>query len=715
MYEKSIYHTKEVLASLYQISRLTTATNGRDDLIRIVLETIINGLQYDRVALYLLKEGTSILEGVSNVGCQVNIKGLKYDLYRDACVETRVVNSGEIIFIKEGCDYPFYTTVDLKRNEALKRTCCVLLPIFTNQGVVGTMLADRSQSRKDIDQDDIEILEIFCNQIGIVVENKRLLDSNRRKILELTLLQKISRSMSEPRDLESLYQVVVREATLLGKSQGSWLHVGAEGDVLTTVAVDGCQGHDVASLYVPEQVVEVKAAGRTVYRPLSVSTGSSESAAGVLAVPLMSGRQVMGILNLLYWEPGGLAGVNVDVLDIFAAQAAKAIENVTFYRHLQEERDFRENILRSTPNSIFTLDGSLRITTCNQRAQRMFSVFGDLLQRPMVDVIQDSRFRQALVQVAEGKQSVVQLEITPEKGPFQEKFFSISITALHHDWSRQHEILVLLQDQTEKTKTDREVERMKRLAAIGQLAAGIAHEIRNPLTGMNISLDIIRDQVTESEQAASLLDGVVQEIDRLETIVSSLLEFSRTGVLEKGTIHLGPVLSQWFPPFQEQCKRCQLTADLEIVDGLPPVAGDVEKLRQVVMNLGLNALEAIEGSGTVSIRAFPISASQMAVRSSSADVSSGLLGNWLGLAIADTGAGMSEEVKERIFDPFYTTKNHGTGLGLSIVHNIIKEHDGWIEVKSEPGKGSCFTIVLPAMITEDDGQDQEDVKSNTYY
>lgn len=713
--ESSIYQTKEVLAALYQISRLSSVSDGRDDLIRTVLETIINGLQYDRVALYLLKMGTSILEGVINVGCQVSVKGIRYDLYADDCVETRVVKTGEIIMINSGCDHPFYTSIDRKRNKVLKRTNCLLLPIITKQGVIGTLLADRSYRRGDINRDDIEILEIFCNQIGIVVENLRLLESNRQKINELTMLQKISRSMSEPRDLDSLYQLIVKEANRLGKSQGCWLELKSDGSCLITVAVNGCRKIDADILDNEIQNKGLENGNHTSYRLLPMPGKDGENEVGVLTVPLTGGSEIQGILRLLYQGNTELVGVNVDVIDVFAAQAGKAIENITFYQHLQEERDFRESILRSTPNGIITVDADLLITSCNQQARRMFSSFGDLLQRPVCDVIDSFSFRQGLIEVAERQRSMVQLEVVPGKSLGKEQNLLVSITSLHQDWSREREILIMIQDQTERKKMDQEVERMKRLASIGQLAAGIAHEIRNPLTGMNISLDIIKGTVAENQQAVSLVDGVAQELDRLETIVSSLLEFSRTGVLEMQTIHLKPLLQQWFPLFREQCKRSQVMASLEMEYDLPPVRGDAEKLRQVMINLSLNALEAISGTGTITIKVGSRSSTQISSRFQPGKSSPESLQSWVEIAVIDSGAGMNEEIKERIFDPFYTTRNQGTGLGLSIVHNIVKEHDGWIDVESEPGKGSTFVVYLPVAKTEKHDRSLDDVKSNTYY
>ena len=154
---------------------------------------------------------------------------------------------------------------------------------------------------------------------------------------------------------------------------------------------------------------------------------------------------------------------------------------------------------------------------------------------------------------------------------------------------------------------------------------------------------------------------------------------------------------------------------LEMEHDLPPVKGDAEKLRQVMINLSLNALESITGPGTIVIHVRVNSSSQMASRSQLEKVPAGSGKSWIEIAVTDSGIGMNKEIKERVFDPFYTTRNQGTGLGLSIVHNIIKEHNGWIDVESEPGQGSRFAVFLPVAETQKQSRSLDDAKSNTYY
>ncbi|MCK5679438.1 GAF domain-containing protein [bacterium] len=720
-------NTKQVLTALHQISRLTMTGMSQRELERTILETISVALSYDRVALYLLREGTTLLEGVINIGCQVSVKGLKYDLESDDCVETRVVRTGEIIQIQKGVDGVCFSELDKLRNAALKRSNCVLVPVINDQGVVGTILADRSFRQEVISNEDIEILEIFCNQIGIGVENRRLNVHNQRQIESMFSLQQITRQMSEIKGLNALQQLVVSRGVKLGGAQAGWLLLNeGRGAKLTPVAVFAASIEDLWAIDIKKQLNESLVTSRALFKTaINIFTGGGSQQVGILSLPLLLGKREQGVLVLLYRELFPPANLNIDLMKLFAAQADKAMERLIFNRTLIEDRDFRESILRSSPNAIITLNSFLDITSHNRTCEKVFASLSPDWRGSIFALLDSSAFRRALTKVAGRQQSLAQIEmvqtfpssvIVGGSSGVSEKIFSVSVTSLGTVAENDRGLLVLVQDQTEKRKIDLEVGRMQRLASIGQLAAGIAHEIRNPLTGMNISLDIISNELTDQPHVGRLVTGVIGEIDRLENIVSSMLEFSRAGMLEKSWVDVKELLNGWFPIFEEQARRVDVKASLELdVSTLPAVYGDPEKLKQVVMNLGLNAIDAaLDGRGEIVV-SLVLGSSKGAgfavgARSEAAQPEQ----SWLWLKVEDYGIGMQRELIEKIYDPFFTTKNRGTGLGLSIVHSIIKEHGGRLDVESEFGSGSTFAVGLPAGEAQPSYQSVEDVKSYTY-
>jgi two-component system, NtrC family, sensor kinase len=218
----------------------------------------------------------------------------------------------------------------------------------------------------------------------------------------------------------------------------------------------------------------------------------------------------------------------------------------------------------------------------------------------------------------------------------------------------------------------------EKLASLGTLAAGVAHEINNPLTGILLYASIIN---TDKRLDPSLLpdvERVISETQRCAGIVKDLLEFSRESLPEKESIALDVVLDDVVTFFHKQPDFSKIEISKQFQSGLPPVSADLNQIRQVFMNIVINAGHAMPHGGTLEISTYL-----------SAD------GKYVCASLKDTGYGITEENLSKIFDPFFTTKSEGTGLGLSISYGIINNNGGTIEVKSTIGEGTTFTVMLP--------------------
>ncbi|HOB74718.1 MAG TPA: cache domain-containing protein [Phycisphaerae bacterium] len=226
--------------------------------------------------------------------------------------------------------------------------------------------------------------------------------------------------------------------------------------------------------------------------------------------------------------------------------------------------------------------------------------------------------------------------------------------------------------------TRRQITQSEKLASIGRLAAGIAHEINNPLTGVLTFTSLLRSKPNLDEQDRADLDLVIRETTRVRNIVRGLLDFARESHSRKEALNINEVVHQATWLLHNQKEFCEISMHEQLAEDLPLVYGDRNQLQQVVLNLALNACEAMPDGGTLTI----ISRAE---------------GEEVVLSIQDTGHGIPREDLEKIFEPFYTTKpvGKGTGLGLSVTYGILQQHGATLGVKSEIGKGSTFTVRLP--------------------
>jgi two-component system NtrC family sensor kinase len=237
-----------------------------------------------------------------------------------------------------------------------------------------------------------------------------------------------------------------------------------------------------------------------------------------------------------------------------------------------------------------------------------------------------------------------------------------------------------------------EVAQGEKLASIGVLAAGIAHELNNPLTGVLTFTSLMRKKVLEGSEDAEDLDLVIRETKRCASIIRRLLDFAREKVPVKGFFNLNQVLEDTvrFVERPASLKKIVITTDLD--PQLPQIWGDADLIKQVVMNILVNAQQAIEGAGTITV----VTRTYLAKTSQKNDEPRTPM---VELAIKDTGCGIPEVNMQRIFDPFFTSKEvgKGTGLGLSVSYGIVKAHGGEIKVASVVGQGTTFRILLPVM------------------
>ncbi len=254
----------------------------------------------------------------------------------------------------------------------------------------------------------------------------------------------------------------------------------------------------------------------------------------------------------------------------------------------------------------------------------------------------------------------------------------IKISPLKRKGGEVYGAVLLSQDTTEKRKLESQLIQSDRLAALGQLAAGVAHEINTPLTLILGYTDILRETIGSDSVSRSYLKTIVEESERISDIVRSLLNFARPVNMPAGKCKVNETCRRTLRIFGGQMTRRGIQVSMELDESQPEAVIDTGELQQVILNMLLNAMQAMSDGGDLGIQ-------------------TRVSGDGVEITITDTGIGIAPENLHKVFNPFFTTKEvgKGTGLGLSVSFNIIEKHGGTIRAESQPGKGTAFTIVLP--------------------
>jgi PAS domain S-box-containing protein len=373
-----------------------------------------------------------------------------------------------------------------------------------------------------------------------------------------------------------------------------------------------------------------------------------------------------------------------ELLMTISSPIALALENAYLYNQahirameLQRLKDYSENIIESLTVGVSVLDQKGKIIGWNRVMEDLFQITKDAaLEKSLEEVLGKGNFR-ALFPPDTQKDFRLLSEISISMPTGKSKIFDIAKTPLRDNQMNPYGTIIVFEDTTEKISLQQQLVTSEKLASVGLLSAGVAHEINTPLTGISSYVQMLQKRLSDSPHAA-ILDKIEVQTDRVAKIVKSLLNFARNpseSIFYQ--VDLKEIIQGIISLIDYKLKNMNIALELDLA-ALKPICAQGEQLQQVFINIILNAIDAMPDGGTMSI--------ELTRKNQSAVVT-----------IQDTGTGISRQHLPHIFDPFFTTKGigKGTGLGLSISYAIIKEHEGYISVESESGKGTLFTISVP--------------------
>jgi two-component system NtrC family sensor kinase len=380
----------------------------------------------------------------------------------------------------------------------------------------------------------------------------------------------------------------------------------------------------------------------------------------------------------------------VDVLQALAAQAAAAFMNGRLYRDLQEKAeelqqltDYSENILESLDSGILVLDLEGRVARWNRALEALYGMRRKEARGRTLDEIFPASFLEALRgSLVLGRERdidhIYKLHLPTADG--RSLMVNVSVAPFQVGSGERHGTILIFDDVTERIRLEEQLQHSEKMASIGLLAAGVAHEVNTPLTGISSYTQMLRQQVDRGDARAELLEKIEKQAFRAAKIINNLLNFSRASAPTLEAVDLNKVLLDVVSLLEHQLTASRIKVRKELADDLPRVRGNENRLQQVFFNLILNARDAMAKGGWLTL-------------ATRADDEAVLV------EVGDTGEGIRREHIKRIYDPFFTTKGigRGTGLGLSVSYGILQEHGGAIFVDSAPGKGTTFRVTLPAV------------------
>jgi two-component system, NtrC family, sensor kinase len=412
-------------------------------------------------------------------------------------------------------------------------------------------------------------------------------------------------------------------------------------------------------------------------------------------VPCIVRGRMVAVIGLGRSADGALlSSEDVEILRTVSGYVAVAIENSLLYQEQQERaaelellKEFNESIVESINVGLLAVDLDGRVTRCNSALEKNLGMRREEAIGRRVEELFAEDFAETLRQVLGSSKwnlkelrHIYKLHTATQAG--RPLVLNIALAPLQADSQGRTGALVVLEDVTSRMRLEEQLQQREKLSSIGLLAAGVAHEVNTPLTGVSSYTQMLMGMLPETDPKHALLQKVRRQADRASDIVNNLLNFSRTGGATEFTeLSVNQVMDDTLQLLEPQLRRNQVEIEREFDPNLPKAYGNAVKLQQVFTNLILNARDAILDGGRITL--FTASTDDETIV----------------IEISDTGMGIAPENVAKIYDPFYTTKGvgRGTGLGLAVTYGIVQEHSGHIAVESTPGKGTTFRITLPTV------------------
>lgn len=666
--EAELQHRSQELYVLNSLATVMSRSREPQEILTRGLDKVLSLLGIEAGFIVLLGEDTKRLEVAVH-------RGLSPEFVREYSrrplrigegITGQVFLTGEPTLSRDASEDPRVTRPVVRR-DGLRSSLNV--PLTAKDRILGVLMVVSSGIR-EFSSWDIQVLTTIGSEMGVYLENSRLYRDEQERSREVLTLLHLSNELNRILDPDSLLVVVADKARELVDCRV------AAAALVESERARGC-------------MLSGTRRRRTTWFCRNVHGVASElilltkhrrrAPKSVLTLPMRDGRgKLLGLVQL-YDRCGREEFTRKDseLISGLAAQAAIAFEKSRLFKQMEQERDFVARIVDNLASGLVVMDNEGIIRRLNPRAASMVGASEEELRGQPISrwVVAAENLSSTL-----GKwEEPIEAQLKQAQGgsiPVR-----ISGTAQVDDTGCARGRILVLEDlQHIRVLENKERER-ERLATIGKVASGIAHEVRNPLFGISSVAQILRMEGSPRAEHRPLLDALLAETERINRMVEDLLYYGRPSVLALGNVDIDTIWQSILLLNAKEIANRQLHVETSFAEEMSTVIADPGRLRQVFLNLLKNAMEATPPGGRIGIEVKP---------SFLPEVGDG----WL-VVLKDNGAGMSSEKLGKIFELFYSDKRGGSGLGLPICKKIIEDHGGRIEVESAPTVGSTFKVWIP--------------------
>ncbi|MCL5102921.1 MAG: GAF domain-containing protein [Armatimonadetes bacterium] len=681
---------------LYEHSRSISAAYGLDNTAEMLVRTASKAVRCDGAGLLLLDTKRDHLRLQASSGAMA----------KHTQEVERVVGEGSAVDFVRRLRTPALISVDSqdRRNGANAdllnalapgKANLMLAPLVTEDTTVGVLAIHRGKG-EEFQAEEFKLLSIVAAHAATVLKNAMSYEQKmRQRVLELTALYDFSKKISSAANLEEALDSILSIVADLADHDESFIY--AIDQDRGVAAVKAARFRGSPETIPPEEPLDggsvvswaIKERKALVSPDISLDSRFSKSGMGrpnvrsLMSIPLMVQDEVVGVLSVHSQSPNQYSEDDVRVLSIIASQGAAIYKELEALTALTS---YTDNILSSIAAGVATLDSDGVLLTWNRAAESIVGVkaskivgmdYQQVLAGLTLAEADKENVKWAIESVFDTGQTYQGYKLCFHPRNRDDVYINMSVSQLLSSSGEQLGLVVIFEDITREIKMEDDFRRMGELAAVGQLAASIAHELRNPLSSIKGAAQFLMKENESDASIVEFLGIIVEEVNGLNRLTTEFLDFARPMQLELKPMSVNRVAERTLQLMSVHITDNNVVVREDLSASIPEIQGDESQLEQVLKNMIINSLQAMPEGGVLTVETGPTPAG----------------GAYM--SVSDTGLGISPDKLDRIFQPFFTTKTKGTGLGLSVVHKIVENHGGKIEVSSKMGEGSTFKVVLP--------------------